>query len=110
MFSFPLIRSKDHFSFIFKLLNLGPLPRITDKNTPICFYDMSSNAKEIYKLAFLCKTNRFEGRIRGEDRAKKVGDLSPICRVLNFTKELFLLIPEGGSCLIFSLHLLLYKK
>lgn len=99
--SFPLIRSKVHFYFIVRLLNLGPLPRTTEKNTPVCFYDMSSKAKKIYKLTFLCNLSKFEVRQHGEDGEDKVGSLSGLCRVLNFTKELFPLIPEGTSCLIF---------
>jgi hypothetical protein len=101
MVSFPLIRSKVHFYFIVRLLNLGPLPRITEKNAPVCFYDMSNKAKKIYKLAFLCNLSKFEVKQHGEDREDKVGNLSGLCRVLNFTKELFPLIPEGTSCLVF---------
>lgn len=67
MLSFPLIRSKVHFYFIVRLLNLGALPRTTKKNTPVCFYDTSSKAKKIYKLTFLCNLSKFEVRQHGED-------------------------------------------
>lgn len=72
-----------------------------EKYSCLFFYDMSNKAKKIYKLAFLCNLSKFEVRQHGEDREDKVGNLSGFCRVLNFTKELFPLIPEGTSCLIF---------
>lgn len=66
--------------------------------------------KEHKQFAFLGNVPKFDVRQHSEDREDKVGNLSFLCRGVHVTKELLPLSPEGTSCLIFFLRLLLDQK